>query len=61
MPTLFDEVGILLNAHDDIYFVRETDRGFKLLCDFFRLNERIGSNWYARAEAGEILHIELLE
>lgn len=60
LPTLFDEIGILLMKGEAIYFMRETDYGFAVLKDYFKLDERAGADWYFRVEHGETIEIDLL-
>jgi len=55
IPSLYDELGLMLYSHVDAFCVRETDKSFQQLKSQFQLDKLLGSDWYQRAEAGEIL------
>ena len=57
-PRLFDEIGFLLiDLHENQYWVLETDPEFHLLARILDLDNRLGREWYQRAEKGESLSL----
>lgn len=57
MPSLFDEIGMVLNSPGGSFFVRETQEGFQELFDYLGLEAELPTDWYSMVENGKAYNV----
>lgn len=61
LPSLVDEIGMILVTPADVFFVRETQAGYWDLFKSLGLESELPVDWYSKVEEGTVFTVAVSE